>query len=123
MKRAEAINMDIKSELESILIRHEGRARAIKAQELAQMMGFTDCEGNGGNRKVRLIIRDLIDKGLPIASSTEAPAGYFLVNNWQEVTQYADSIKGRLIEDAIRRRNFRRAAALYLKPAKQGRLI
>lgn len=108
--------MTIKQQLRGILLRHEGRARAIKANELARIV---QCD----ERRVRLFIRELITEGLPVASSTEAPAGYFLVNNWQEVNQYADSIKGRLIEDAIRRRDFRRAAALYLRPAEQARLL
>jgi len=107
--------MNTKQQLRNILLRHEGRGQAIKANELAFLV---QCE----ERKVRLIIRELIME-LPIASSTEPPAGYFLANTHQEVRQYAESIKGRLIEDAIRRRDFIRSAGFYLTPAKQGRLI
>jgi len=49
--------------------------------------------------------------------------GYFIVTTRQEAEQYAGSIRGRLIEDAIRRRDFRRAADQYLTPAEQGVLI
>jgi len=107
----------LKHQLREILLKHQGRARAITGQELAQMLG----EPN--DRSIRLAIRKFITGGLPIASSNEAPAGYFLVATWEEARRYADSIKGRLIEDAIRRRDFNRSAALYLKAAEQGRLV
>lgn len=108
--------VDLKSELRRILERHEGRHMAIPSRVLAAITQQHE-------RAVRLAIRELIAEGLPVASSTEAPAGYFLVATRAEADQYAESIKGRLIEDALRRRDFRRAAALRLKPAEQGRLI
>lgn len=79
--------------------------------------------GYNNDRQVRLIIRDLITDGLPIASSTESPPGYFLITTYDEARQYAESMKGRLIEDAVRRRDFRRAADMHLKQLTQGRLI
>lgn len=108
--------MNIKQELQSILLRHEGRGTAIKSRELARIV---ECE----ERKVRLMIRALIRDGLPVASSTEAPAGYFVVATRQEVSDYAASLRNRLIEDAVRRRDFCKVADEYLTPAKQGRLI
>ena len=106
----------LNSQLKHILECHKGRAQAITARELSHMTGQDD-------RKVRLVIRDLITNGLPVASSTEFPGGYFVVSTWEEVRQYAKSIRNRLIEDAIRRRDFNRSAALYLQTAEQGRLI
>tara|TARA_Y100000310_G_scaffold291660_1_gene319757 strand:+ start:222 stop:554 length:333 start_codon:yes stop_codon:yes gene_type:complete len=108
---------NLKPQLKDILLRHTGRSRAITGKDLAKMLGHKD------DRKIRLIIRELIGEGTPIASSTEPPAGYFLVSTWQEVEQYAQSIKSRLISDALRRRDFRRSAALLLRSAEQGRLI
>ena len=108
---------DIKAQIKSILSRHEGKGRAITGRELAQLVGHRD------DRQVRLVIRELIGEGLPVASSTERPMGYFIVSTRQEAEEYALSIKGRLIEDAFRRRDFRRAADWYLTPAKQIRLI
>ena len=110
-------NGDLKTELKRILLRHEGKARAITGRELATMVDYQD------DRRVRQVIRELITDGLPVASSTEAPAGYFLVATHQEAEEYAASIRSRLIEDALRRRDFRRAADLYLAPARQGRLV
>ena len=110
-------NGDLKLHLKGVLLRHEGKARAITGRELATMVGHR------GDRQVRLVIRELITDGLPVASSTESPAGYFIVATRQEAEDYATSIRSRLIEDAIRRRDFRRAADLHLAPAQQGRLI
>jgi len=108
---------DLKANLKSILLKHEGKARAITGQKLAAMVGHLD------DRRVRQVIRELIIDGLPVASSTESPAGYFLVTSHQEADEYAASIRSRLIEDALRRRDFRRAAAMHLAPATQGKLI
>ena len=107
----------MKAELKHILEGHHGRRSAITGRELARRFGQRD------DRKIRLIIRELIAEGLPVASSTEPPAGYFLVETWQEVEEYAQSVRDRLINDALRRRDFRKAAAHYLLPAEQGRLI
>ncbi len=106
----------LKSRLKYLLQKHEGRGKAITAGELSKLLKYNE-------RSVRLIIRELITDGMPIASSTEAPAGYFVISNWVEARDYAESIKGRLVEDAIRRRDFNRSAALYLKPAEQPRLL
>ena len=108
---------ELKEQLRSILQRHEGRARAVTGRELANIVGHKD------DRQVRLIIRELITEGLPVASATEFPGGYFIVTTRKEAEEYALSIRERLIEDALRRRDFRRAADCYLAPAEQGRLI
>jgi len=108
---------DLKTELRYILERHEGRDRAITGGELARMLGHQE------DRVIRQIIRELIAEGLPVASTTKPPAGYFLVTSYEEAREYADSIKSRLIEDALRRRDFRRAADCHLKPAEQRRLL
>ena len=107
----------LKRRLRSIFQAHEGKARAITGRELASLFGHRN------DRRVRLVIRELITDGLPIASSTEPPLGYFITTSRQEADEYAASIRNRLIEDARRRRDFRRAADCYLAPAEQGRLI
>ena len=101
-------NSDLKAQLKSILLRHEGKAQAITGRELATIFNLND------DRRVRLAIRDLITEGLPVAANTEVPAGYFIVTTRQEAERYAGSIRSRLINDALRRRDFRRAADQYL---------
>jgi len=104
----------MKEELKNILLRHDGEGRAITGRELADIFGHKD------DRRVRLAIRDLIADRVPVASSSK---GYFIVTTRQEAEQYAQSIRSRLIEDAIRRRDFRRAADQWLTPAVQGELL
>lgn len=110
------IATDLKTELRHILERHQGRHRAITGLELAKMLGQRD------DRKIRLIILELIENGLPVASTTKQPAGYFIPISYQEAREYEATLKSRLINDALRRRDFRRAADCHLRPVEQGRL-
>jgi hypothetical protein len=105
-----------KQEITDILIIRKGRANAITSKQLSKLTGE-------GDRQIRLIIRDLIKEGLPIASATESPAGYFLTLSVQEKADYIESVKGRLIEDAKRIRDYKRAFDYYTLPTGQGRLI
>ena len=67
-------------------------------------------------RRARLIIRELIEDGYPIASSVKPPYGYFIAQTREEVREYADGLKARGIEDIIRRRDFLRASRAILQP-------
>ena len=108
-------NDDLKDQLKSIL--REGEAQAITGRELAAIFNLKD------DRRIRLIILELIKEGLPVAANTDGPAGYFIAATRQEAKRYADSIRSRRIKDALRRRAFRRAADQYLTPAEQGVLL
>lgn len=93
-----------------ILSHHRGRQCPISGQAIAhQLNEHTD-------RKVRLSIRRLITLGYPIASATEAPPGYYIAETREEVNQYAQSLRDRLIQDARRRRDFLRAAKTKVEP-------
>lgn len=106
----------LKAQLKAIFRRHEGHDRAITSQMLTRLTGASD-------RRIRQTILELIKGGLPIASSTRPPYGYFLTATWREAEDYEESVKSRLIEDAKRRRDYRIAAARHLTPAKQGALL
>lgn len=70
---------------------HRGRARAVSASDLAHATGLTD-------RAVRAIIKTLIEQfGCPIASTPQAPAGYFLPETLEEIRETLDSLKGRAL--------------------------
>lgn len=107
----------MKTQIKDILQDHKGRANTITGKELASVFGMKS------DRPIRLIIRELISEGMPIASTTEAPAGYFLAVSYAEARDYAESVKSRLINDAIRRRDFNRAADMQLQQLVQGRLV
>ena len=102
----------LKAQLESILLRHEGQASAIKSKELCFLLGLPD-------RQVRLLIRELRKDGLPVLSSGE---GYFMPSNWDELRECLASMRGRLIADALTRRDIKIYGERYLTPAEQGRL-
>jgi len=90
-------------------LRH-GRQNAITGKELASRLGERD------DRRVRLVIRDLIAAGHPIASAVNKPYGYFIANSPDEVTEYMNVLRSRLVEDAYRRRDFKRATKALTNP-------
>jgi predicted DNA-binding transcriptional regulator YafY len=104
-------------DLLAILQLHRGKQKAITGKDLAELLG----EPN--DRLIRREIRELISAGNPIASSTEKPYGYFLVETQDEANDYLGSLKGRLVEDAYRRRDFKAASAKALNKEKQLALL
>lgn len=95
-------------EMEVLSLIRCGRANATRSKVIADFLKIPE-------RGTRLIIRELI-KSYPIASTTEYPAGYFIAITQEEVKQYALSLKNRLIEDALRRRDFLRSAQTKVAP-------
>lgn len=87
-----------------------GSEKAIPGKILASRLGYKD------DRIIRLAIRGLIADGLPVAASVQKPYGFFIAETKDEVELYTGVMKSRLIEDAYRRRDFKRAAFLILKP-------
>ena len=87
-----------------------GSKQAIKGKELARLLGYKD------DRKVRLEIRELIRRLYPIGSSTEEPAGYFLIDTPEEATRYMAVLKSRLVEDAYRLRDIKVSTHLLRNP-------
>jgi len=108
---------DLKAQVKDILQRHEGRSRAITGKELARMLGYRD------DRKIRQIIEELLDDGLPIISTTEAPGGYFIPTSLGEAQRYTQSLQSRATLIFLRRKKVITNTALYLKPATQVRLL
>lgn len=84
-----------------------GHEHALTAQYLASLCGQRD------HRMVRKTIRDLISEDYPIAACSK---GYFFAETRQEVELYSKDLRKRLIKDAIRRRDFRRASRGILHP-------
>jgi len=109
--------IDIRREIILILLQHQGKARAITGKALAQRFGHKD------DREVRLIIRDLISSGYPIASSTGKPQGYFIIETHGEALEYMKELRSRLIENAIRRRDFKHSVNRYLQKEVQKRML
>ncbi len=109
------ISSERKGQIKEKLIRHLGKGRqgALTGKTLAYLF---ESDSDGQDRHLRMIIGELIEEGYPIASTTESPAGFFIAQTAQEVKRYAQTLRSRLIKDAVRRRDFLRAARPILKP-------
>jgi len=83
---------------------NSGQAKATRGQTIANRLGMKN------DRLIRIAIRELIADGLPIASSVQKPYGYFIIETPEEAEAYMAVIKSRLVEDAYRRRDFKKAA-------------
>ena len=93
-----------------------GRKNAVTGSDLALILGERD------DRKIRLLIRELIAEGVPVASSVAEPMGFYIVQNENEAAAYIRVLKERIKEDTKRLEDFERAVANYSLPA-QGQLI
>ena len=88
----------------------KGRNKAIKGNLIAKRLGLRNDRG------IRLAIRELIRDGIPVASSVKPPLGFFIAETKEEAEEYKAVLKGRLVEDAYRRRDFKRAARKLIRP-------
>ena len=105
----------IKADVRRILFNHWGNENAITGLAIAHLLGFRE------NRAVRRVIRELISEGCPVASSVSKSKGYFIVENREEVDRYLQHLRDLLIEDATRRRDFKKGAMQHLENVRQGR--
>ena len=100
-----------------ILEGHRGQANAIRGSQLASELRQPD------DRKVRLVIRELIKEGMPIASSVSEPYGFFIVETQDEAVRYIQGIKSRISEDQARLNDFEKAAAAYWELPRQLQMV
>lgn len=87
-----------------------GRQAAIRGKDLAWQFGY------GDDRMFRLIIRELIAEGYPIASSVSEPFGFYLVTNEHEALDYIRVLMERIKEDQARLDDFIKATSDYALP-------
>lgn len=101
-------NHTLKTDVRSLL--KYGRENAVTGKELAKTLGYPN------DRVIRQAIRELIADSVPIAASTINPCGYFITKNEEEATKYLAVLRGRLVEDAYRRRDYKLASRVILDP-------
>jgi hypothetical protein len=87
-----------------------GRRNAVTGKEIARALGQSD------DRKVRLIIRELIAEGVPVASSVSDPMGFYIAANEYEAADYIRVLKERIKEDTARLRDFETACHEFSIP-------
>lgn len=96
--------------LHHLLTYCRGRQNAIRGKALAWQWGY------GDDRLVRLIIRELIAEGYPIASAVSEPMGYFLAINEHEAAGYIRVLNERIKEDQSRLYDFLLASHEFTLP-------
>lgn len=102
------MNTELKQEVRSLL--RTGKDNARTGKVLANLLGFNN------DRLVRLVVRELIAEGLPVASSVTPPLGFFIASSLDEARDYMRVLKGRLVQDAYRHRDFKLASREILQP-------
>ena len=108
---------NIKSRLKSFLQSHQGRARAITRREIKNTLGYQN------DRKLRLIIAELRQEGVPILFATFKPAGYYVPATWDELHAGLDSFRSYIIDLCVQRAKIKKAGELSLYSSKQGLLL
>ncbi len=96
---------------------HTGRENAIKAMDVAHSLSLRD------DRIIQQAIRILRREGHPILSTCQRPYGYYIPETWNEVQDCLASMKHRLVEDALTRRDIKTACGLYFAGAEKVRLL
>jgi hypothetical protein len=94
---------DLPAQIMAILGEHKGSANAITGLRIAKQFGYRN------DRKVRLVIQQLIADGHPIAASVSEPVGYYLVHTRDEAEAYAAVLRSRAVKTFERLRDFQRA--------------
>jgi len=104
------LECDILRDLE----KRRGHRNAVKAGTLAHWHGVSD-------RVARQAIENLIEIcGIPVASTTKPPYGYYIPETNQEADEYATNLKLRIRGNKARLDAFERALAA--RRVEQGRL-
>lgn len=88
-----------------------GKRNALPGKLLAQRLGVKDT------REIRLIINELIAKGLPVIGGQ---SGYYIADSAQDCQENIDTLESYIKMTAIHRRNLKRAVERHF--VGQGRL-
>ena len=116
-----SVQTDLKERVLAILERHSGRENAITAYELLDIIGLQRTRSN--QRKMQLIIRELRREGKPVLATCRIPYGYYYASTWSEVQDCLASLRSRLVQDALTRRDIKVGAGLYFAGAEKVRML
>ena len=87
-----------------------GLGSALKSKDISVLCNLHE-------RDVRLVIRELIKDGLPVASSTDGlHGGFYITATRAEADAYIADMRSRIVEIALRMRDYKRAARSILNP-------
>ena len=94
-----------------------GKKSAITGKELAQLCNRAD------DRLIRVTIEELLQEGVPVASSVTEPYGFYIASNAQEAAEYIRVLKGRKREIELRLEHFERACGSLGELPRQPSLV
>jgi hypothetical protein len=94
---------DLPARIMEMLSEHKGIGNAITGLRIARRFGYRN------DRKVRMVIQQLIAEGKPIAASVSEPVGYYLVQTRDEAEAYEAVLRSRATKTFERLRDFQRA--------------
>ena len=87
-----------------------GLDKAKKSKAIAQLLDIPE-------REVRLAVRQLIEDGIPVASSTDGmTGGFYITKDRKEAEAYITGMRSRIKEIARRMRDYKIAARPILYP-------
>ncbi len=87
-----------------------GKKTAITGKELARLCNRAD------DRLIRVVIKELVKEGIPIASSVGEPGGYFIVQTPDEAYEHLRILRGRRDEIDADIKNFEIATKMMELP-------
>lgn len=85
-----ATDDDVKKAIREILLNHVGKDNAIHAGDIAEQV---DVKDDDTHVRVREYLTELLEDGLPLASSTAH--GYWIIENQDELDNYIGSLERR----------------------------
>ena len=97
---------DLPARIQAVLKLHRGAQNAITGLKIARLLGYRS------DRKIRLVIQDLIASGHAIAASVSQPVGYYLIETPKEAKSYSAVLRSRAVQTFKRMREFERAAQI-----------
>jgi hypothetical protein len=85
--------------IKEIILKHKGKANAIKSKTIAAMIGINEDDTHIGTRS---LITKLVKQGLPIGACDN---GYFIMETQEEVDDYQQILNNRIDEIWERKRH------------------
>lgn len=109
----------LKRQIQNVLERHQGRNRAITRKELRRILQLE----LPSDRRLRLLIAEMRNSGVPILFATEAPQGYYIPRDLAELKEGMNKLRSYIIDECITLRNLKVKGHLYLYGEQQAKLL
>lgn len=99
---------ELKQEVKRLL--KFGKEHATTGKVLASRLNYKN------DRLIRLAIRELIEDGVPVASSVQPPYGYYIADSPEDITEHLGELRHRALEILGRYQDLKLASRDILQP-------